>query len=456
MDLTTLLNYTIALVGLTMCGAAIVHILVGSVTDRMTAQRFLAIFLCLGMFTACSFAGLVMRGAPGGFWRTMIYIANFGEFFFVTFLEYIMTRILLGSVDRKKTMPHLRTILNIMLGIQTISLVISQFTGLYYIIDENNTYQRTAGYPASYIIPLGMMLIAFWLLTKFGYKLTQRERRAFWFYYIFPLAAMCVQIFVYGLYFVSFALIVAAIVMYMLIISEQRERFYKQREDNEKLKTDIMLSQIQPHFLYNTLSTIQVLCYTDPEKAAYVTEKFGTYLRQNLDTLGESELIPVDKELEHIYVYSEIEMTRFPQISLRYDIEDNSFNVPPLSIQPLVENAIRHGVRIREEGIVTVSTRFNDGCHEVIVHDNGKGFDVSTLDLEAAQSGAGRKAAGHKHAVPWADSVSDQDDDSENYKRRHIGLANVRDRIKLLCGGTLKIESTPGEGTTVTIRIPEE
>ena len=437
MNLITLLNYTIALVGLTMCGAAIVHILVGSITERKTSMRFLAIFICLALFTACSFAGLVMRGAPGGFWRTMIYIANFGEFFFVTFLEYIMTMLLMKSVAGKDVKPYLRIVLNAMLGIQTVTLVISQFTGLYYIIDENNVYQRTAGYPASYIIPFGMMLIAFWLLIKYGYKFTQRERRAFWFYYIFPLAAMCVQIFAYGLYFVSVALIVAAIVMYMLIISEQRERFYQQREDNEKLKTDIMLSQIQPHFLYNTLSTIQVLCYTDPEKAAYVTEKFGTYLRQNLDTLGESELIPVDKELEHIYVYSEIEMTRFPQISLKYDIEDNSFSVPPLSIQPLVENAIRHGVRIREEGIVSVSTRFKDGYHEVTVRDNGKGFDVSTLELDNDQNEAGSR------------------NDNEKEKGRHIGLVNVRDRIRILCGGTLKIESTPGDGTTVTIKIPE-
>ena len=186
-------------------------------------------------------------------------------------------------------------------------------------------------------------------------------------------------------------------------------------------RIQIMMTQIQPHFLYNTLSTIQALCLSDPEKAAIVTEKFGTYLRRNLNSLNISDLIPLSQELEHTRTYAEIEMIRFPRISVIYEIEDEDFSLPALSIQPIVENAIRHGVRIRSDGLVTVSTKFCPEGHLITITDNGKGFDPR--------------------------SVNDDD-------RPHIGISNVRERIEKMCGGSLTIRSFPDAGTTVTILIP--
>ena len=197
------------------------------------------------------------------------------------------------------------------------------------------------------------------------------------------------------------------------------------REHEEDLKArqriQIMTSQIQPHFLYNTLSTIQALCHTDPGRAAGITERFGAYLRQNLASLNENGLIPFKKELEHTKIYVEIEETRFPNIHVRYDIQDGDFFLPPLTLQPIVENAIRHGVRIREEGIIEIITRQRDGCHEILIRDNGVGFDAQTL---------------------------------ENADESHIGLRNVRDRVERMCGGALTVDSRIGEGTTVTIFLP--
>ncbi|MBR2782056.1 MAG: histidine kinase [Oscillospiraceae bacterium] len=190
----------------------------------------------------------------------------------------------------------------------------------------------------------------------------------------------------------------------------------------EEQHIQIMISQIQPHFLFNTLSTIQALCRTDPEQAAQVTEKFGTYLRQNISSLNQPNLIPLEKELQHTKAYAEIEMIRFPNIQVEYDIQDSDFSLPALTIQPMVENAIRHGVRSKEEGIVRVSTRKTDLWHEILISDNGVGFDTS-LPIPAT-------------------------------KDAHIGLRNVRERIKTLCGGSVAISSRPNEGTDITIRIP--
>ena len=197
------------------------------------------------------------------------------------------------------------------------------------------------------------------------------------------------------------------------------------REHENTMKEDqrirIMVSQIQPHFMYNTLSTIQSLCLINPEKAAQTVEKFGTYLRQNLDSLNQPDLILFETELEHTKVYADIEMIRFPNIRVEYDIEDTHFGVPALSLQPLVENSIRHGVRGRKDGRVTVITREEAGCHVIRVVDNGKGFNVAAA-LEADRS--------------------------------HIGLRNVKGRIERMCGGTFAVESKIGEGTEITIRIP--
>ena len=184
----------------------------------------------------------------------------------------------------------------------------------------------------------------------------------------------------------------------------------------------IMISQIQPHFLYNTLATIQALCRIDPEQAFSTTEKFGQYLRQNLDSLNRSDLVSFEKELEHTKVYADIEKIRFPSINVEYDIEDDDFSLPALTIQPLVENAIRHGVRAKKDGYVKVITHKLPGCHEVIIKDNGKGFDV-----EAAFK---------------ADET-------------HIGLRNVKERVEKMCGGTMTIESEIGVGTEIGIAIPD-
>ena len=199
------------------------------------------------------------------------------------------------------------------------------------------------------------------------------------------------------------------------------------REHENALKAEqrikIMMSQIQPHFLFNTLSTIQALTEVDPERASKVIEEFAMYLRQNINSLNQESLIPVKKEIEHTRIYSDIEQVRFPSIKIDYEIEDDDFLIPPLTIQPMVENAIRHGVRGKKHGWVSVSIIREDNAHVITIRDNGKGFDVDKM-IE------------------------------DTMKGDHIGVKNVRDRIIDMTGGTFDIESTVDEGTLVTMRIP--
>ncbi len=197
------------------------------------------------------------------------------------------------------------------------------------------------------------------------------------------------------------------------------------REHEEALRAgqriQIMMSQIQPHFLFNTLSTIQALCAKDPPTAIHAIERFGVYLRRNIEVLNQTELIPFTKELEHTQAYTEIEKLRFPNIRVEYDIQETNIPVPALSVQPLVENAIRHGVRGRKDGLVSVTTRRVGNEDLIVIRDNGKGFDVNTI---------------------------------KSNEGTHIGISNVRSRLEQMCGGALDIDSRIGEGTEVTLRVP--
>ena len=221
--------------------------------------------------------------------------------------------------------------------------------------------------------------------------------------------------------FLTIAVVVCTL-FYYIWLHLQFVREHEQALQAEQ-RIQIMMTQIQPHFLYNTIATFKALCRKDPEQAAEVADKFGAYLRQNLDSLGVTGRIPFRQELEHTKLYSDIEMVRFENVRVEYDVADEEFTVPPLILQPMVENAIRHGVRIRDEGLVRVTVRRGTNCHEIIVADNGTGFDPESI---------------------------------ESLEGSHIGIRNVRERVQTMCGGSVEIDSRLGEGTTVTIRIPEE
>ncbi|MGN0577267.1 MAG: sensor histidine kinase [Ruminiclostridium sp.] len=205
---------------------------------------------------------------------------------------------------------------------------------------------------------------------------------------------------------------------------------YKAAREAEQLRTELteqriatMISQIQPHFIYNTLGSIGHLCLKQPEKAAELTRDFSQYLRGNFDELENNKPILLSKELEHVKHYVNIEKVRFPDITVNFDVSSDDFFLPALSVQPLVENAIKHGLMgLESGGSVTVCVYETDTDYCVKVSDNGVGFDTT----------------------------------SQSDGKQHIGIKNIRERVSAICGGRLTIDSTPGKGTTAVIYIPKE
>lgn len=206
------------------------------------------------------------------------------------------------------------------------------------------------------------------------------------------------------------------------LLAAMREKELQQELQESRIA--IMMSQIQPHFLYNVLNTIYHLCGKDDNTAKTVISDFSDYLRNNLDSLERKELVPFSTELDHIKTYLDIEKIRFgEELEIVYDTEAKDFFLPVMTIQPLVENAVKHGIsKKRGGGKLTVSTVEKHDRYKITVTDTGKGFDV--------------------HA--YSDEKS------------HIGINNVRQRLKNMCCGTLSVTSEYGKGTTAVVMIPKK
>ena len=208
---------------------------------------------------------------------------------------------------------------------------------------------------------------------------------------------------------------------------QYKEAIHYQQMQRElyEAKVNVMVSQIRPHFMYNALSSIAILCKLDPDTAYNATISFSDYLRGNMDSLKQTAPVPFEKELEHLKKYLYIEKLRFAdKLNIEYDIHDTDFEIPLLSVQPLVENAVKHGVGMKEDGgTVKISTQKTDKAHEIIIEDDGVGFDVNE-----------KKNDGHSH----------------------IGMENTKKRLQEMCGGEITITSEIGKGTIARIIIPDK
>ncbi|MBR3305920.1 MAG: histidine kinase [Lachnospiraceae bacterium] len=297
------------------------------------------------------------------------------------------------------------------------------FMPLAYSYNANLSYQRgPLGY-TSFVVSFGLLIWMVYISIKDKKNSGLKEQVIPIFYALLVVAASLADLETGFNPYISYLMVamVSGCVFFYIWLHLKYAREHEMALWAEQ-RMKIMISQIQPHFLYNTLATIQALCVIDPDRASEVTGNFAAYLRQNIDSLNSVELIPFEKELEHTKLYSDIEMIRFPSIKVQYDIGDINFTLPALTVQPMVENAIRHGIRVRDEGEVTVSVHKCEGGHEIVIRDNGVGFRMKDIA---------------------ADGMS------------HIGIANVKQRIEQQCGGIFEVHSAIDEGTRIRMFIPE-
>lgn len=199
------------------------------------------------------------------------------------------------------------------------------------------------------------------------------------------------------------------------------ERSFRQQQEIARQRASVMVLQMRPHFIYNTLMSIYSLCNLDPQKARQVTMDFTNYLRKNFNAVASENPIPFSAELEHTRAYLAVEQAQYEELLIvEYNTPFTNFRLPPLTLQPIAENAVKHGMNPYADPLhVFIQKRHTDAGSVITVEDNGPGFDPT--------------------------------EDSEP----HIALTNIRQRLEMMCGGKLEVTPRDGGGTTVTMTIPD-
>lgn len=220
---------------------------------------------------------------------------------------------------------------------------------------------------------------------------------------------------------------------------KQAEQALLESERQKKLRTDaeikMLQAQINPHFLFNAITSIMHYIRTDPDTASDLLVKLGDFFRKNIKPGGAS--VPLAKELEHCEDYLSIERARFEErLKVTYDIDPVALEcpVPPLILQPLVENALRHGIMPKEEGgEIIVGAHLENGVVRILVKDDGVGMEPAAVA-----------------------ALLDETPGIQLVHGAGLALRNVNARLVAIHGAQhgLRIESAPGVGTTISFTIP--
>lgn len=332
--------------------------------------------------------------------------------------------------ERKKISYGYTNLITVLCGISLVLWLINAFNGMYIYYDATGLDQTGPHYLLSQafnvVLPAMTMVLAFRYHDVIGWRNTW-----IWVLYgLIPVLSIPVQV-LWAVTPVCLATTVSLVLVYTLIHVEQAEReanIEKELAQKElalsESNNSLVLSQIQPHFLYNALTSIYRLCDVKPEAAKEAVSNFSKYLRGNLDSIKQKKMISFADELKHLQAYLSLEKIRYDDyLDIKYDIKTTEFFIPPLTVQPLVENAVNHGISdLPVGGLVTISTEEKRDYYEIRVSDNGVGFDPETVPEDG---------------------------------RSHLGIMNVRSRLNIMCHGTLDIKSAPGDGTVAIIQIPK-
>ena len=418
MDWMSLANLCMGAAGLALTSLGLILAIVCRPVAHWTRSYFIVTFalmiVCTAAITA-DYAALLFH--CGGLIKPMIFVESLSA----SLLMPLLTAYLLGLCREKwRESPLFFAVA----GLWTVFfglLVYTQFSTAIYSLDAEGVYSRGPLYPLLLVSPALIMLLNLLGLLRRRDKLTVRQRRALFVYILAPLAAIVLQMLFYGLLLVAFGAIIGAYVMFVSILSEQTAIAVRRTRESAEKEFGLKVLQMRPHFIYNAMTSIYYLVDTDPEAAKSAIRDFSRYLHQNFSAVVRTENVPFEEELAHTQAYLAIEKTRFgDRLDVACDLADTVFSLPPLTLEPIVENAVKHGMDPDLETMhILIRTRAVENGHEVTVINDGAALELAESDGEG------------------------------------VGLKNVSDRLAQMCGGSLSITPRDGGGAVVTMRIPK-
>lgn len=410
--------YTLGGALLMMMAAGIALFALLPALDRWSKRYFITLFSLLLLYVIAMFADTIIYKDPKmAAVEKVIYITEYLFFSVLTLMPILL--LLHRCSESIKNSVLFRTVVALWI-IFLLIMVFAQFTDFIYYTEENNRYYRGPGY-VLLLIPLIVIIILNIAAVFRRHKKLSKKYFIGLLVYLFTMTVAVVMHMLIAVdMMVVFGIALCALTMFGFIISDNMEQYMRQQREIAHQRSSVMVLQMRPHFIYNTMMGIYYLCDQDPAKAKQVTLDFTSYLRKNFTAIASEEMIPFNDELEHTRAYLAVEQAQFEDsMFVSFDTPHTMFRVPPLTLQPIVENAVKHGMNESCDPIhISVVTRQTDLSSEIIVNDDGPGFKPT-------------------------------DDDEP-----HIALNNIRQRLELMCGGTLEVAPREGGGTSVKVTIP--
>ena len=397
---------------------------VGYKSRNLSYMRNFVWIVCMNLVMLIGECGLwIMKLGFKNVWLTKLFgFFSYGGgtimalFYLFCILSFVEER---GAPDVSYRSAYL---MRIVCGCYLVLVFLSMFNGMLFQVDAHGNLMDGPYYWIAWLIDPMILLIEILVVVHYRKNLSRFGTIVMLNYGLVSLLTTGLQSIWYPVPELL-ACTLALLLMFMLFYWEMAKNLVENERELMQSQMSLAISQIQPHFLYNTLSTIAELCRKDSAMAEEVTNRFALYLRGNLEHMGDSFPVEFSKELKHVQTYLWIEKIRFQEeLQVVYDIQTEDFIIPALTVQPLVGNAVKHGMMGSENVCtITIRTKCVERGYQVIIEDDGCGFDPEQV---------------------------------KNDGRKHIGIESVRSRLKFMVGGTLTVKSAIGKGTTVIIEIP--
>ena len=422
-DYIDLINYASVISGMTISIMGLIFTFRAQYMSSWIRNYFKLFFGILIVYTFSNAASQISLVFLGDGYRTLTITAIFCESFFSSLLMPLLNIYILHNSGRSLRCRMFYTVF-FLWCLYLVMLIYTQFSTTIYYVTEDNVYHRGPYYPLLLVPAVLLMLINMVGLFNIMDQLSKRTRNVLFLNLLIPTVAMLIQMHSYGVLLIVFGTSVSALILFNNIVNEEAERYIDQKIalSEQVFKTKTL--QIRPHFIYNTMSSIYYLCEIDPKKAQKLVDDFSSYLKKNYSAMVKEGLIPFNEELTHTRAYLNVIKARYEDmIFVDYDTPHIAFRLPPLTLEPVVENAVKHGL-----------DPDSDPLHILI--RTGSTADGNILIVE--NSGT--------------DYLEEQTEDNDP----HIGLDNVRSRLSTLCDGTLSIDRREEGGTIVTIFLPEK
>lgn len=347
----------------------------------------------------------------------------------IAFIETLLPSILMPLLTvyillcvKKNVLKSVIFYINIALCVVLlITLIVTQFANGIYYFTEQNEFVRGQWYWVLIVPMLASIALNLVEIIHHRKLLDKKYYIAFLVYLVPLLIVMTLQMFISVFIYIVVAVSISALSMFGIIVADQIEQYLHQEREIADQKASIAVLQMRPHFIYNTMTSIYYLCEQNPDKAQQVTLDFTTYLRKNFNAITGKEPILFSEELEHTRAYLAVVKAQYEDnLLVEFDTPHTLFRIPPLTLQPLVENSVKYGLNIDSTEPLRVSVKAEkvDNDSVIIVSDTGPG-------------------------------ISNNDNGEP-----HLALNNIRERLSAI-NGTLVISPNEDGGTIIQIYIPD-